>query len=64
MIFLHDVKKNLLDRQSCFEVLNKRSDTIQEYQDQTSLSTRIIFEIFLRFMNVFDVYSQMIKMRK
>ena len=27
-------------------------------------STRIIFEIFLRFMNVFDVYSQMMKMRK
>ena len=27
-------------------------------------STRIIFEIFLRFMNVFDMYSQMMKKRK
>ena len=35
-----------------------------EYQDHTSLSPRIIFEIFLLFMNVFDVYSQMMKIRK
>ena len=27
-------------------------------------STRIIFKIFLRFMNVFDMYSQMMKKRK
>ena len=47
-----------------WSIINPVENTKTIHAKISRSSTRIIFEIFLRFMNVFDVYSQMMIMRK